>query len=425
MCRYRRSMLHLLLHSTIGLILTKFVNRKYMAIVVFFVTMAHLSIEHIRKELTGSASDLLHHETPMMMMTMKVTSVAFGLHDGSSMDSSKQHPKQRLLAIRRFPSILEYYSYIFNFQTFLIGPFCFFTDYIDFVEGKNLVPYKIKTKDGKEVIISREPSVMGAFFEKVTICVITGTTFVVYGSSYTAIGNISEEVLNSSHIYRAVYLALCMGLIMFKYAFGIITSDLVCNASGFGFNGYDDNGNPKWDLVTSINFVKFWRATDINDNISNWNVTVIRWLKYACYYRVPYHKDKFTILLSTVWHGFYPGYFWTLFLNMMFCVPTSKRVHSYIDEFNIKTTPGRVLYYCILWPLNTLYLNYMCIAHFLVYNPPIIQYYSSLYFCGHIFSILMLCILPAKKITRKIISSNAATLTNEVPMQPVNKMKDE
>ncbi|XP_077978891.1 membrane-bound glycerophospholipid O-acyltransferase 2-like [Glandiceps talaboti] len=287
----------------------------------------------------------------MMIMTMKITSVAFGLHDWSSVDCSKQHPKQRLVAIRRFPSILEYYSYIFNFQTFLIGPFCFFTDYIDFVEGKHLVPYKIKTKDGKEVIISREPSVMGALFEKIVICVLTGTNAAVFGSSYTPRGNISDKVLNSSPLYRVVYLALCMVLTIFRYVFAFTISDLVCNASGFGFNGYDEYGKPRWDLL----------ATDLNVNIANWNISTLRWLKYACYYRVPYHKDKLTTFLSAVWHGFYPGYYWTLFLNMVMFTSTSKRVHQ------------------------------------------------SVYFCGHIISILLLCILPAKKTTRAIASSNTTS----------------
>jgi hypothetical protein len=30
-------------------------------------------------------------------------------------------------------------------------------------------------------------------------------------------------------------------------------ADLVSNASGLGFNGYDENGQLKWDLLTNIN----------------------------------------------------------------------------------------------------------------------------------------------------------------------------
>jgi lysophospholipid acyltransferase 1/2 len=32
-----------------------------------------------------------------------------------------------------------------------------------------------------------------------------------------------------------------------------VLGDAVNNASGLGFNGYDDNGEAKWNLVTNIN----------------------------------------------------------------------------------------------------------------------------------------------------------------------------
>jgi lysophospholipid acyltransferase 1/2 len=35
-----------------------------------------------------------------------------------------------------------------------------------------------------------------------------------------------------------------------------IIAELVNNASGFGFNGYDMNGNAKWDLLTNVNIIK-------------------------------------------------------------------------------------------------------------------------------------------------------------------------
>lgn len=32
-----------------------------------------------------------------------------------------------------------------------------------------------------------------------------------------------------------------------------VLADAVNNASGLGFNGYDQNGSPKWNLVTNVN----------------------------------------------------------------------------------------------------------------------------------------------------------------------------
>jgi hypothetical protein len=34
-------------------------------------------------------------------------------------------------------------------------------------------------------------------------------------------------------------------------------SDAICNESGLGFNGYDADGSPKWDLLTNIYVIPF------------------------------------------------------------------------------------------------------------------------------------------------------------------------
>ena len=38
---------------------------------------------------------------------------------------------------RRLPNPLVYLSYIFYFQGILVGPLCFYADYIAFIEGSN------------------------------------------------------------------------------------------------------------------------------------------------------------------------------------------------------------------------------------------------------------------------------------------------
>jgi len=37
------------------------------------------------------------------------------------------------------PSALEYFSYVWHFQSILAGPLVFYKDYIEFVEGYNLL----------------------------------------------------------------------------------------------------------------------------------------------------------------------------------------------------------------------------------------------------------------------------------------------
>lgn len=46
-------------------------------------------------------------------------------------------------------------------------------------------------------------------------------------------------------------------IVRFKYYFAWLAADAICNCSGLGFNGYDEIGSPKWDLISNINVIRF------------------------------------------------------------------------------------------------------------------------------------------------------------------------
>ena len=69
----------------------------------------------------------------------------------------------------------------------------------------------------------------------------------------------------------------------------------------------------------------FQTATSLKVLIDNWNVTGGIWLRHVCYDRVPFQKQLFTFILSSVWHGFYMGYFFT-FISASIFVTAAKKV---------------------------------------------------------------------------------------------------
>ncbi|XP_026108387.1 membrane-bound O-acyltransferase domain-containing protein 2-like, partial [Carassius auratus] len=83
---------------------------------------------------------------PMMVITQKITSVAFEIHDGMARKEDQLNQGQKLLAIRRMPSLLEYFSYNCNFMGILAGPTCSYNDYIAFIEG---TPYRHRDLETK------------------------------------------------------------------------------------------------------------------------------------------------------------------------------------------------------------------------------------------------------------------------------------
>ncbi len=44
---------------------------------------------------------------------------------------------------RNPPSFVEFFGYMFSFQSILAGPLCFYKDHIDFMTGSNLIKYQV------------------------------------------------------------------------------------------------------------------------------------------------------------------------------------------------------------------------------------------------------------------------------------------
>jgi hypothetical protein len=66
----------------------------------------------------------------------------------------------------------------------------------------------------------------------------------------------APEIMAKPFWYRFLYYSISAGSQRSKYYIAWVLGDAVNNASGLGFNGYDNDDNPKWDLVTNVNIFK-------------------------------------------------------------------------------------------------------------------------------------------------------------------------
>lgn len=76
-----------------------------------------------------------------MIITQKVTTLAFSIHDGVSRDECELSKSQQYHAVRKLPSALEYFAYMLHFQGLLAGPLVFYRDYIEFIEGYQILKH--------------------------------------------------------------------------------------------------------------------------------------------------------------------------------------------------------------------------------------------------------------------------------------------
>lgn len=62
---------------------------------------------------------------------------------------------------------------------------------------------------------------------------------------------------NSSFPYKIWFMMMATTVVRFKYYHAWLLADAICNNSGLGFNGYESDGNPKWDMISNINVISF------------------------------------------------------------------------------------------------------------------------------------------------------------------------
>ena len=64
-----------------------------------------------------------------------------------------------------------------------------------------------------------------------------------------------------------------------RYYFAWILADSINNLSGLGFNGYDKDGSPKWDLITNVHVLDIELATSLKGLLTGWNSLTSNWLR--------------------------------------------------------------------------------------------------------------------------------------------------
>uniref|UniRef100_UPI00398F56E2 lysophospholipid acyltransferase 2-like isoform X4 n=1 Tax=Pristiophorus japonicus TaxID=55135 RepID=UPI00398F56E2 len=334
---------------------------------------------------------------PMMIITQKITSLAFEIHDGMARKEEHLTPVQKSLAVRTMPSLLEYLSYNCNFMGILAGPLYTYKDYIAFIEGRTLhvkcaeVNGKGNGRCGKS-----EPSPVSAVLCKLLVCGISLSFHLTVTKVFPVAYNIDENfVTTASLTSRVLYLYISLLAARPKYYFAWNLADAINNAAGFGFNGYDGKGNARWDLISNLNIVNIEFATSFKMFIDNWNIQTALWFKRVCYDRCLYHPTIATFMLSAMWHGVYPGYCMTFFTGIPMTL-AARAIRNNFRFYFIKLPAVKLFYDVITWIATMIAISYTVVPFVLLSVEPSLKFYSSWYYCLHIVSLLVILVLPMK-----------------------------
>ncbi|KHJ90144.1 MBOAT family protein [Oesophagostomum dentatum] len=213
------------------------------------------------------------------------------------------------IAVTELPSISEFLSYIFNFQTALTGPVNFYSDYIAFIDGVHVV----RSKNGEE------PSATGTSLRKLAESIFYLLIIAQFGTKYPPERIAEKEYLALPWPEWLLWWFTVIMFIRVNYYFAWTFADSVCNMSGFGFSGYDEHGNAKWELCTNVRPYQVEMAQSFKETLDGWNIQTGGWLRRVAYDRTPKKiRTLATYMLSALWHGISVGYYMTFFTGALF-----------------------------------------------------------------------------------------------------------
>ncbi|KAL4712267.1 hypothetical protein ACJJTC_004029 [Scirpophaga incertulas] len=380
--------------------------------IVLAASMLYLSCLHLHRQIYHTADYTLDITGPLMVITQRVTSLAYELQDSinkreiNSNSTSHNSDDPYNVEVEKIPSPLEYFAYTLAFQTLMCGPVVFYNDYIKFIEG----PRKSKGDN-----VALEPSPRLAVLYKVAGSFAAAILYLTLAKKYSLsvleeLNDPTSEVSQSwSALYLLWYAHLCILVVRCKYYHAWLLSEAICNNSGMGFNGYDSEGKPKWDKMSNIDVIGFELAQNFRAALASWNKNTNTWLRSIAYSRGGRACRTARVYgLSAVWHGFHPGYYLTFFAGGLFTL-TARKVRAVVRPVFLDNGPKKLFYDLLTFITTRVAMTYATVPFVLLHLGPSLAFYGKFYYSLHFIAIGALLMPLEKK-----HSSNGA-MKNELP----------
>jgi hypothetical protein len=136
-------------------------------------------------------------------------------------------------------------------------------------------------------------------------------------------------------------------------------------------------------------------ATDPREILLNWNISTDRWLHRYFYVRLRKSlgtsiSNILVKLISAVWHGFYPGYYFT-FISYGLLAFTSRSMYRNVSWPLPKWSKGMFVY-VPLWMV----LDFITVPFVLLSWSASVQFYNSMHWWAHILCILILAFISLR-----------------------------
>ncbi|XP_018012640.1 lysophospholipid acyltransferase 6-like [Hyalella azteca] len=172
-----------------------------------------------------------------------------------------------------------------------------------------------------------------------------------------------------------------------------------CNIGGLGYSGLDKHGHHTWHGASNVDIVGVEFGTSLRVILDSWNSKTVIWLRYAAYERLPSkYQVAGTYTLSSMWHGFYPGYYCTFFTANLMTL-ASRAARRSVRPLVVLLQGGEegwvmTSYHVVTWFMGRLILSYCVFSFVLLRFWPSVNVYWDLMFYMHIIALLCIYVLP-------------------------------
>lgn len=152
---------------------------------------------------------------------------------------------QNYRKIEKFPSVLEYYSYIYFFPTTLVGPIFDFREYQLLVhkqEAFKAIPHR------KGNLLSIQDVIFG---------LLAGVGAEIFEKYYHPEFALEDDFMNKSYLYRIWFILIAGYTMRLRVYAGFYIAQAAVDTSGLSFAGYKD-GKPNFDrILTTARYAEF------------------------------------------------------------------------------------------------------------------------------------------------------------------------
>ncbi|KAL7645692.1 UNVERIFIED_CONTAM: hypothetical protein RMT77_002569 [Armadillidium vulgare] len=363
-------------------------------LVSFTFQMGYLLIAYY---VTGTDTYDIKWTMPHCVLTLRLIALAFDLYDGSSKteDLSKD---QQATALKMRPSLLEIAGHTYFPASFMVGPQFSMKRYLSFVHG---TLYPVNT-----------PSP-----------VFAGLKRGFYGVLYLLIYQIGISIIPDSFLLSEPYMTMpfwkrftMVGIwgkiTLYKYVSCWLITEGACILSGLAYSGKDEDGNPIWKGCANVKLFVFELSTQFGMIIQGFNTNTNAWLAQYIYKRLKFLNNRYlsqvgALLFLALWHGFHSGYYACFFMEFIIMF-MERRLAMVLRKFPklvsaLESPPLSYILFVVMKFYTITFMGYCLGSFVLLKSSKWLEFYSSLYYIGHIFFGCWIFIEPLVKLILSVL----------------------